>query len=151
MPDMDLYRTWSRGDKESDKLFPSSPRFNEIGVQQLSDHVHAQVFPNKGRIPDPELVALSKDHLARHELLGKSQNGAAPVAFDLPTLKGQTLDEHFYKLGMDSSEPTSWLNHMRAKPRKWVNRSGWKYHTDGTSEPVDAPNESMLTFDTEVM
>lgn len=74
---------------------PSSSRFNDIGVQQLSDHVHAQVFPNKGRIPDPELVALSKDHLARHELLGKSQNGAGPVAFDLPALKGQTLDEHF--------------------------------------------------------
>jgi hypothetical protein len=38
---------------------------------------------SKGRIPDPELVALSKDHLARHELLGKSQSGTGPVAFDL--------------------------------------------------------------------
>ncbi|CAI7593471.1 unnamed protein product [Penicillium glandicola] len=137
---------------------PSSSRFNDIGVQQLSDYVYAQVFPNKARIPDPELVALSKDHLARHELLGKSQTGASPVAFDLPAIKGQTLDEHFYKLGMDSSEP--YLTYAKsyaalncpAKPRKWVKRSGWtKYHTDGTSEPVDAPNESMLTFDTEVM
>ncbi|KAJ5558762.1 hypothetical protein N7461_002734 [Penicillium sp. DV-2018c] len=137
---------------------PSSSRFNEVGIQQLSDYVHAQVFPNKGRIPNPDLVALSKDHLARHQLLGKSQTGAAPVAFDLPTLKGQTMDEHFYKLGMDSSEP--YLTYAKSyaalncppKPRKWVKRSGWtKYHSDGTSEPVDAPNESMLTFDTEVM
>lgn len=127
-------------------------------MQQLSDYVHPQVFPNKARIPDPELVALSKDHLARHDLLGKSQTGATPVAFDLPALQGQTLDEHFFRLGMDASEP--YLTHAKSyaavncqpKPRKWVIRSGWtKYYPDGSSERVDAPNESMLTFDTEVM
>ncbi|CAG8257532.1 unnamed protein product [Penicillium salamii] len=137
---------------------PASSRFNDIGVQQLSDYVHAQVFPAKGRVPNPELVALSKDHLARHELLGKSQTGASPIAFDLPALKGETLDEHFYRLGMDCSEP--YLTYAKSyaalscppKPRKWVKRSGWtKYNKDGTSEPVDSPNESMLTFDTEVM
>ncbi|KAJ6113073.1 hypothetical protein N7512_008397 [Penicillium capsulatum] len=137
---------------------PALSRFNEIGVQQLSDYVHPQVFPNKGRTADPELVALSKDHLARHDLLGKSQNGVAPIAFDLPPLQGTTLDEHFYKLGMDASEP--YLSHAKsyasvhcpAKPRKWVKRSGWtKYNPDGTSKPVKAPNESMITFDTEVM
>ncbi|KAJ5568432.1 DNA polymerase gamma [Penicillium hetheringtonii] len=137
---------------------PASARFNEIGVQQLSDYVHPQVFPNKGRIPDPELVALSKDHLARHELLGKSQKGAEPIAFDLPQLQGQTLDEHFYKLGMDASEPylsyakSFVASHCPEKPRKWTKRSGWtKYYANGSSEPVEAPNESMLTFDTEVM
>lgn len=124
----------------------------------MSDYVHPQIFPTKGRIPNPDLVALSKDHLARHDLLGKSQTGANPVAFDLPALQGQTLDEHFYKLGMDSSEP--YLTYAKSyatincppKPRKWDKRSGWtKYNFDGTSEPVEAPNESMLTFDTEVM
>ncbi|KAJ5587423.1 uncharacterized protein N7459_003188 [Penicillium hispanicum] len=137
---------------------PASPRFNDIGVQQLSDYVHSQIFPNKGRVPNPELVALSKDHLARHDLLGKSQSGAEPIAFDLPALKGQTLDEHFYKLGMDASEP--YLSYAKSyaavscppKPRKWVRRSGWtKYNSDGSSEPLDAPDEEMLTFDTEVM
>ncbi|CAL5870747.1 uncharacterized protein PFLUO_LOCUS4987 [Penicillium psychrofluorescens] len=136
----------------------ASPRFNDIGVQQLSDHVHPQIFPTKARTPDPELVALSKDHLARHDLLGKSQTGAEPVAFNFPALQGQSLDEHFFKLGMDASEP--YLTYAKSyatvncsnKPRKWVKRSGWtKYHADGSSEPVDAPNESMLTFDTEVM
>ncbi|OOQ89442.1 DNA polymerase gamma, mitochondrial [Penicillium brasilianum] len=137
---------------------PALPRFNEIGVQHLSDYVHPQIFPNKGRVPDPELVALSKDHLARHDLLGKSQSGAEPIAFDFPPLHGQTLDEHFHKLGMDASEP--YLTNAKTfaalscptKPRKWVTRSGWtKYNSDGSSEPVDAPNEEMLTFDTEVM
>ncbi|KAJ5893826.1 DNA polymerase gamma [Penicillium taxi] len=139
-------------------LVPATPRFNEIGVQQLSEYVHPQVFPGTGRVPNPKLVALAKDHLARHDLLGKSQTGAVPIAFDLPPLQGQTLDEHFHKLGMDASEP--YLSYAKEyaslscpnKPRKWVKRSGWtKYNSDGSSEAVDAPNESMLTFDTEVM
>ncbi|KAL4973156.1 DNA polymerase family A-domain-containing protein [Aspergillus desertorum] len=137
---------------------PGVARFNEIGVQQLSDYVYSQVFLNKTTPPDPNLVALSKDHLARHELLGKAQEHADPVAFDLPTLQGQTLDEHFYKLGMDSSEPYLTYSKEYAVvnspelPRKWVRRSGWtKYNSDGSWEAVDAPNESMLTFDTEVM
>lgn len=137
---------------------PASSRFNDIGVQQLSDYVHPQVFPGKIRTPEPELVALSRDHLARHDLLGKSQSGAEPIAFDLPPLQGKTLDEHFFKLGMDASEP--YLTYAKSyaavtsptKPRKWARRSGWtKYYPDGSSEPVDAPNEEMITFDTEVM
>jgi DNA polymerase gamma 1 len=142
----------------ADFLVPARARFNEIGVQQLSDHVYSQIFFNKSQPPDPNLVALSKDHLARHDLLGKAQEHADPVGFDLPALQGQTLDEHFFKLGMDSSEP--YLTYAKEYaavhspniPRKWVRRSGWtKYNADGTSEAVEAPNEPMITFDTEVM
>lgn len=137
---------------------PSEARFNEIGVQQLSSHVHAQVFPGKSTSPPPELVALSQDHLTRHDLLGKNQDSTPPVGFDLPELQGATLDEHFYKLGMDAAEPylsmakkLAWAN-PPPKPRKWVRQSGWtKYNSDGTTEAVAAPDESMLTFDTEVM
>jgi DNA polymerase gamma 1 len=137
---------------------PTEARFNEIGVQQLSSHVQAQIFPGASTSPPPQLVALSKDHLTRHDLLGKNTDLTPPVGFDLPELQGSTLDEHFYKLGMDAAEPYlslakryAWAN-SPPKPRKWVRRSGWtKYHSDGTTEAVDAPNESMLTFDTEVM
>jgi DNA polymerase gamma 1 len=80
------------------------------------------------------------------------------VGFDLPELQGPTLDEHFYKLGMDAAEPyltmakkLAWAN-PPPRPRKWVRQSGWtKYNSDGTTEAVDAPDETMLTFDTEVM
>lgn len=104
------------------------------------------------------MVALSKDHLSRHDLLGKSQDAAKPVAFDMPALQGKTLDEHFFRLGMDASEP--YLSHAKsytmanspAMPCKWVKRSGWtKYNHDGSWEAVEAPNETMITFDTEVM
>jgi DNA polymerase gamma 1 len=137
---------------------PSDARFNDIGVQQLSSHVHAQVFPGASTAPPPDLVALSQDHLSRHELLGKNQDSTPPVGFDLPALQGATLDEHFHKLGMDAAEPylslakkLAWAN-PPPKPRKWLRRSGWtKYHSDGTTEAVHAPDENMLTFDTEVM
>lgn len=59
---------------------------------------------------------------------------------------------------MDATEPYLTLAKKFAvpnappRPRKWVRRSGWtKYNADGTTEAIDAPQESMLTFDTEVM
>ncbi|KAI5301325.1 DNA-directed DNA polymerase gamma mip1 [Ascosphaera atra] len=134
------------------------PRFNEIGVQQLSDHVHKQIFLKSPTPPDPKLIELAKDHLSRHELLGKVQEGIDPVAFELPKLHGKTLDEHFHKLGMDASEPYLTMakeyatRELPAAPRKWVRRSGWtKYYPDGQSEAVSAPDEEVLTFDTEVL
>ena len=101
---------------------------------------------------------LSKDHLRRHDLLGRNTDNTPPISFDLPPLQGATLDEHFYKLGADAAEPylTNAKQFTRAnappKPRKWVHRSGWtKYYPDGRTEAVDAPQEEMLCFDTEVM
>ena len=136
----------------------SQSRFNEIGVQQLSSHVFSQLFPD-GCAPAPEeLVRLSKDHLQRHDLLGKNTDDSPPIAFDLPKLQGKTLDEHFYKLGSDCAEP--FLSNAKQfartsappKPRKWAKRSGWtKYYPDGRTESVDVPDENVLCFDTEVM
>ena len=136
----------------------SLPRYNEIGVQQLSSHVHPQIFSGPPAKPPQHLIDLSKDHLSRHQLWGKNQENSAPIAFNLPGLHGPTLDEHFYKLGKDASEPyySQALDYVRANlsrpPRKWAKQSGWtKYHEDGTYEAVEAPQEEMLTFDTEVM
>ncbi|MCJ1407557.1 DNA-directed DNA polymerase gamma mip1 [Ptychographa xylographoides] len=133
-------------------------RYNEIGVQQLSSSLYPQIFAEPPKAAPQHLVALSKDHLARHELLGKNQENFAPIALDLPILHGRTLDEHFYKLGRNASEP--YLSHAQTyskinlpqPPRKWIRRSGWtKYHANGSTEAVHAPEEEMLTFDTEVM
>lgn len=137
---------------------PSEARYNDIGVQQLSSHMHPQVFLDRTTKPPPELVSLSKDHLARHDLLGKNQDDSKPVAFDMPAVHGQSLDEHFHKLGLDAAEP--FLQYGKAfvhanlpqRPRKWIRRSGWtKYNTDGTTEEIDAPQEQMLSFDVEVI
>ncbi|KAK3191726.1 DNA-directed DNA polymerase gamma mip1 [Lecanicillium sp. MT-2017a] len=145
-------------DAKQSLALPSTARYNDIGVQQLSAHVFNQVFPDGCQPPPKHLVELSKDHLTRHELLGKNTDNSSPIAFDLPQLQGRTLDEHFHKLGMDCAEPylsmAKQFSRANAppKPRKWQRRSGWtKYYPDGRSEPVDTPDESMLCFDTEVM
>lgn len=136
----------------------ANARFNDIGVQQLSDYIHPQVFPAGATVPRPDLVGLAKDHLRRHELLGKNQDGSSPIGFDVPAIHGSSLDEHFTRLGMDASEP--YLSQAKAfvranvpqRPRKWVIRSGWtKYNSDMTTEEVEAPDETMLSFDVETM
>jgi DNA polymerase gamma 1 len=132
-------------------------RFNAIGVQQLSSSLHPQIFKNPKPTP-ASLVDLSKKHLAQHQLLGKNQDSSPPIGLDLPELQGQTLDEHFYRLGQTTSEP--WLNDANVfarldlpeTPKRWIKRSGWtKYYMDGRTEVVAAPEEKLLTFDVEVM
>lgn len=137
---------------------PATPRYNEIGIQQLSSHIHPQIFSGPSKSVPQQLIDLSKDHLAKHQLWGKNQDASPPIAFDLPALQGSSPAEHFYKLGRDAAEP--YLSHARhysalelpLPPRKWTKRSGWtKYHADGSTEAVETPEEEMLTFDTEVM
>jgi len=136
----------------------ANARYNDIGVQQLSDYIHPQVFPTGATAPRPDLVELAKDHLRRHELLGKNQDNSSPIGLDVPSIHGSSLDEHFTRLGMDASEP--YLSQAKAfvrantppRPRKWIIRSGWtKYNSDMTTEQVDAPDETMLSFDVETM
>ena len=137
---------------------PSPSRYNEIGVQQLSNNLHPQIFTSTPKPPVRDLVQLSKDHLSHHELLGKTNDKSEAIGFDVPQLQGEALDEHFYKLGLDAAEPylsfaKSFVRtNLPQRPRKWEHRSGWtKYNADGTSEEVDAPQESILSFDVEVM
>lgn len=136
----------------------SQARHNELGVQQVSSHIHSQLFPSSTTPCDPELVELSKTHLAQHDLLGKTTDNTQAVGFDLPALQGTSMDEHFYRLGMDSAEP--YLNLAKKfawasppeKPRKWMARSGWtKYFADGSWQAIGAPDAEILSFDTEVM
>ncbi|KAI4151174.1 MAG: hypothetical protein LQ340_003659 [Diploschistes diacapsis] len=133
-------------------------RYNEVGVQQLSSQLYPQLFKDNARLVPHELIELSRDHLERHDLLGKNHDRSTPIAFDAPKLCGKTLDEHFYRLGRASSEPYLSFAHEYARtnlpqpPQQWIKQSGWtKYYSDGRAEVVTAPDEEMLTFDTEVM
>lgn len=127
-------------------------------MQQLSSHIHPQVFLKPPVSPPQDLIELSKRHLEKHQLLGRNQENASPIAFNLPKVLGSTLDEHFYRLGKEASEPYLRQSLYYASielprpPKEWTRRSGWtKYHPNGTCEPVEAPQEEMLTFDTEVL
>jgi len=151
----------TRGKQSRSLAIPSEGRYNEIGVQHVSSHMYPQLFPASAKqppVPDRELVDLSRQHLSRHDLLGKTSDETEPIGFDLPDLQGGSLDEHFHKLGMDSAEPYLTLSKKYArasppaKPRRWAQKSGWtKYSADGSWEAIDAPDADVLTFDTEVM
>lgn len=135
-------------------------------MQQLSENIYKQVFPKECEPPPEELVKLSRDHLQRHDLLDKNTDQTEPIAFKLPPLQApdtQTLDEHFYRLGVDAAEPFLENAKQFAKanlperPKSWEHRSGWtKYYclegVEGVvTEEVDVPDETMLSFDVEVM
>ncbi|KAK3990241.1 DNA polymerase family A-domain-containing protein [Cladorrhinum sp. PSN332] len=152
-------RRWT-SQQEENLSVPCTARHNEIGVQQLSSHIYDQLFPpSNTSSPSPDLVKLAEDHLRRHDLLGKVNDNSGPIAFDLPPLAGDTLDEHFHRLGVDSADP--FLTYAKGfarsslppKPKEWVRQSGWtKYYADTRPpELVEAPEENFMTFDTEVM
>lgn len=140
---------------------------NEVGVQSLSENLYKQIFPNGNKPPPPELVKLARDHLRRHDLLDKNTDKTEPIAFKVPALQApdtQTLDEHFYRLGVDAAEPFLQNAKQFAKtelprrPQKWEHQSGWtKYYYPENGEgpvvveKVDVPDETMLSFDVEVM
>lgn len=132
-------------------------RFNKIKVQQLSKHVFEQVFGLDENPPPQNLVELAKDHLRRHDLYEKNTDTSKPIAFDLPKLQGETLDEHFYRLGVDAAEPYLTQAKLFAsantppQPLRWEHQSGWTRYCDGIAESVEYPQENLLCFDTEVM
>lgn len=133
----------------------------------MSEHIYQQIFPGGGDPPPAELVELSREHLRRHDLLDKNTDQTDPIAFKLPPLQApdtNTMDEHFYRLGVDAAEPflEDAKQFARAvlppRPNSWEHQSGWtKYHYPESevgplvAEKVDAPDEKMLSFDVEVM
>ncbi|RVD88516.1 uncharacterized protein DFL_002698 [Arthrobotrys flagrans] len=137
-------------------------RFNEIEVQHISDQLHQQIFgAHRPKPVDERLVDLAKKHLDIHDLLGKQSAPTKPIGFVMPKLVGESLDEHFYKLGSYTGDP--WLGYAKEfaqksiplLPPKWnVKTSGWtKYGPDGKviATKCQPPEDEMLAFDVEVL
>ncbi|CCJ28567.1 unnamed protein product [Pneumocystis jirovecii] len=144
--------------KYSDENKIIKKRFNELGIQHISSNLHSQLFPDGLQPPDSELIELSRKHLTEHNLLGKNTKPTEDVELDLPPLQGKNLDEHFYRIAMEVSEP--YLSYSKqfasitlpTKPNSWIIRSGWtQYNSDGTTKPIEYPNEKSMVFDVEVL
>lgn len=141
---------------------------NELGVQLLSRELHSQIFRDSSfPAPSKAFVRIAQEHLEMHGLDPKQGSVLPDISFTLPPLLGSNIDEHFHRIGSQSSQP--WLNiakdfasnELPPKPDHWEIQSGWtKYYflADGSSysEHVEFPQhegnaEEVLTFDVETM
>lgn len=142
------------------------PRINPVGIQYLSSSLHKQLFENKKISKKEELLSekekedlinLSKNLLKHHGLLGKKTKISEPISFELPKLQGNSLDEHFQKLGYFASDPYLKMCEKKfqtivRKPNNWVFKAGWYRYEDG-KEPVQVkyPLEDTFVFDVECL
>lgn len=151
-----------------------APRINPVGIQYLSEQLQNAVFPqskaqasrlsaaDKKRLRTNELLlALAKDHLRHHELLGKKTNIGPPISIkNMPKLMGKLLDEHFWRLGDHQSQKYYKMasklfaadRELPPTPETWLMEPGWTRYVPGQPpEPVLFPQEDELIFDVEVL
>lgn len=159
-----LYRY--RGYSTQVENFKEEPRINPVGIQYLSKSLHQQLFGGKTHSHKEEsmssderlaLVNLSKQFLKNFDLLGKKTSITEPISFELPKLQGNSLDEHFQKLGHFASEPykTMCVNKFTKiipRPNEWKRIEGWmRYEPGKVPEKVSWPLEDTLVFDVETL
>lgn len=146
--------------KRINQELKSRPNVNPVGIQQLDESMRKVVFGASNRKPSEELLHLAERHLFTHGLLGKKTSISEPVTFPVPKLHGKSLDEHFYKIGTESSEPyrTKALNLANVNvpeppsSSEWVHQSGWtRYERGKPPQSVPMPLEDQLVFDVEVL
>ncbi|KAF9429675.1 DNA-directed DNA polymerase gamma mip1 [Podila epigama] len=147
-----------------DKKPNSNMRKNKVEVQMLNSELHKAVFPNSymastsSMQPTSDMVRIATSHLAKQGLWGKEAIPVPDTAFKLPPLRGKTIEDHFYNLGVHDSSTYKQLATTFAHvpvhppPKTWLMTPGWtRYNKDGTSRPVPFPEENVLTFDVETV
>jgi DNA polymerase gamma 1 len=138
-------------------------RCNEVEIQMISKNLHDQLFKTC-RQPAPYQVDLAKKALQTFDLLGKQEPPLPDVKLPLPTLLGESIEDHFRIIGQEQAQPYMLLADKLAnaaipqKPLKWSRRAGWtRYEVvgkkGGTKEikaiPVNYPDDEVLVFDIE--
>lgn len=161
-----IYRYRSFSTESAGRHLREEPRVNPVGIQYLSESLHKQLFGNKknshketflSEKHKEALINLSKQSLKKFDLLGKKTVVSEPISFELPPLQGNSLDEHFQRLGHFASEPyrsmcVNKFTSIVARPSKWERQSGWmRYEPGRTPEKVRWPLEDTLVFDVETL
>lgn len=161
-----VLRVLQRRGFSSSRWILQEPRVNQLGIQYLSESLHAKVFPqencqNYQKPKFPLLIDIAKDHLKHNDLLGKKTSITTPIHIDnFPGIVGKSMDQHFYNIGKHSSEPYLELakdlllgnKSLPPKPKNWLFQSGWvRYASGEPPQPVEYPLEDQLIFDVEVL
>lgn len=134
---------------------------NACGIQQLSDELHCQIFPERSLpTPSKSLIQTSQKYLEDNDLFGKPCSINTPINFKLPIIHGKNINQHFQNLGLNSAEKYIELveNLLKIgltplpKPDEWIFKSGWtRYAPNEIPKSVPYPLEDELVFDCEVM
>ncbi|GAV48764.1 hypothetical protein ZYGR_0N01690 [Zygosaccharomyces rouxii] len=161
-----LYRHRSYSTTTKPAAVPEEPTINPVGIQYLSRNLHKQLFTGKvlSHNEDPitpeervGLIDLSRRFLKTYHLLGKKTSISEPLSMELPKLQGDSLDEHFQRLGHFASEPYKSMCQAKftkivGRPKKWIRKQGWmRYEPGKEPEPVPWPLEDTLVFDVETL
>ncbi|CAG8476501.1 12075_t:CDS:2 [Ambispora leptoticha] len=139
-------------------------------MEMLPTWLHKQIFKNRPS-PPREIQKIAVEHLVRQGIFKTDSNGVplpSPLTtqqsltneFTLPSLNGDTIAEHFWRIGENQARPVRELARKFASvslpnipaPGAWVFKSGWtRYGKDNSPEPVAFPNEEVLCFDVETL
>ncbi|KAG0370075.1 DNA-directed DNA polymerase gamma mip1 [Gamsiella multidivaricata] len=144
-----------------------------VDVQMLHPELHQKVFPpssvctqktSAGAVlassmePTPDMVRCSISHLEKQDLWGKEAILVPDTTFQVPSLRGQNIEDHFYNIGVHDSATykdmavTFAQSPVHAPPKQWVMQAGWtRYGRDGSISQIEYPKEQMLTFDVETV
>ncbi|XP_065209751.1 DNA polymerase subunit gamma-1, mitochondrial [Planococcus citri] len=131
-------------------------RTNSLNIQMLSRSLFEQIFGQVERKinRDEKLLQKSLDELRQHGLPGPMQK-LPDVDLKLPEILNGDIEEHFYELGRQQSEPYKaltdrLLSPIPQMPSEWNFCAGWTKYVDGKPVSVDYPEEESLIFDVEV-
>ncbi|XP_024083645.1 DNA polymerase subunit gamma-1, mitochondrial [Cimex lectularius] len=133
---------------------PKKPRYNEFGIQMISEQLYKQLFPNAPNKKDIKLIDQCLQTLKSYNF-DKIQEPSEDVDLKIPQLDGQTVEEHFMTIGEKQSKPyrellLKLLVTRPEMPESWVLKPGWtRYAKDGIYS-VDHPLEDAIVFDVEV-
>ncbi|KAK9504723.1 hypothetical protein O3M35_010990 [Rhynocoris fuscipes] len=131
-------------------------RFNEFGIQMISETLYKQLFKHGKRIINPEMVNASLKELQSHNLCN-NQEPVPETNILLPKLAGDSIEEHFWNIGNQQAGPYRELlselvrQGIPEPPTEWSMEQGWTMYTaDGVLKKVEYPDENALVFDVEV-
>lgn len=135
----------------------TGPRKNKLGIQMLSRKLYQQIFlENRPERIDPELLERCIKTLKDHGMQSNEDQFLPDVDLRIPPLKGNNIEEHFYKIASAQAQPYLNLVNELVKetptmPKTWLMEPGWTCYKPG-EEPksVPFPDERALVFDIEV-
>ncbi|XP_055389575.1 DNA polymerase subunit gamma-1, mitochondrial [Condylostylus longicornis] len=132
-------------------------RENEMKIQMISRNLFNQIFKNEHSPKiDETIVKRCLQEIKKFDIDIENSPKLEDVYLKLPKLKGQSIEEHFYQIAREQSDPYLLLTEnllvdIPDRPRKWNFECGWtKYSQNGTFELVDYPDENALILDVEV-